>query len=67
VTINISDVVSPGHVFLKIADKVEINLPLKGFRQLQDNQVYGGWDDEMSQVRLSLRVMQGLGLQAHTG
>ena len=66
-TINISDVVSPGHVFLKIADKVEINLPLKGFRQLQDNQVYGGWDDEMSQVRLSLRVMQGLGLQAHTG
>ena len=56
-TINISDVVSPGQVFLKIADKVEINLPLKGFRQLQDNQVYGGWDDEMSQVRLSLRVM----------
>ena len=51
-TINISDVVSPGKVFLKIADKVEINLPLKGFRQLQDNQVYGGWDDEMSQVRL---------------
>ena len=66
-TINISDVVSPGQVFLKIADKVEINLPLKGFRQLQDNQVYGGWDDDMSQVRLSLRVMQGLGLQAHTG
>jgi len=60
VTINISDVVSPGKVFLKIADKVEINLPLKGFRQLQDNQVYGGWDDEMSQVRL-LTEGRGLG------
>ena len=66
-TINISDVVSPGQVFLKIADKVEINLPRKRFRQLQDNQVYSRWDDNIFQVRLSLRVMQGLGLRAHTG
>ena len=53
------DVVSPGHVFLKIADKVEINLPLKGFRQLQDNQVYGGWDDEMSQCLDELGTIVG--------
>lgn len=43
------DVVNPGQILLKIGDKVIVTLPLKGFRQLQDNQAYGGWDDEMNQ------------------
>ncbi|XP_071124004.1 uncharacterized protein [Mytilus edulis] len=43
------DVVNPGQILLKIGDKVVITLPLKGFRQLQDNQAYGGWDDDMNQ------------------
>ncbi|XP_063408625.1 E3 ubiquitin-protein ligase MIB2-like isoform X2 [Mytilus trossulus] len=45
----IVDVVNPGQILLKIGDKVVITLPLKGFRQLQDNQAYGGWDDDMNQ------------------
>ncbi|KAK3101023.1 hypothetical protein FSP39_000330, partial [Pinctada imbricata] len=43
------DVVNPGIVALKPSDKVVVNLTLKNFKQLQDNDMYGGWDEDMKQ------------------
>ncbi|KAJ8319866.1 hypothetical protein KUTeg_001453 [Tegillarca granosa] len=44
------DVVSPGAVPLKPGDKVTVNLSLQHLKTLQDNEMYGGWDEEMKQV-----------------
>ena len=49
---------------LKPGDKVVVNLTLKNFRQLQDNDVYGGWDDGMKQVR---QVQKGRVLVKYEG
>jgi hypothetical protein len=46
------DVVNPGVIALKPGDKVEIQLSLKDFKRLQDDDVYGGWEDPMEEVRL---------------
>ncbi|KAK3104827.1 hypothetical protein FSP39_011109 [Pinctada imbricata] len=43
------DVVSPGEVILKAGDKVIVNLTLQAFKQLQDNEAYGSWNDGMKQ------------------
>lgn len=43
------DVVNPGVILFKPGDKVRVNLALKDFRKLQDNDVYGGWEDNMEQ------------------
>ena len=40
----------PGVIFLKAGDKVRVNLTVKAFRQLQDNALYGGWQNDMDQV-----------------
>lgn len=49
-----SDVVKPGTVCLVNSDKVKVALSLKQLRQLQDNPIYGGWDenDKMQQVSI---------------
>lgn len=44
------DVDKSGIIFLKSGDKVEVNLTVKAFRQLQDNAMYGGWEEGMEQV-----------------
>lgn len=43
------DVDKPGIIFLKSGDKVQVNLTVKAFRQLQDNAMYGGWEEGMEQ------------------
>ena len=40
----------PGIIFLEPGDKVRVNLTGKAFRQLQDNDKYGGWHDDMDKV-----------------
>jgi hypothetical protein len=40
-------------IALKPGDKVEIQLSLKDFKRLQDDDVYGGWEDPMEEVRKS--------------
>lgn len=41
---------SPGTVPLKPGDKVTVNLSLDHLKTLQDNDLYGGWDDGKKQV-----------------
>lgn len=43
------DVDKSGIIFLKPGDKVKVNLTVKAFRQLQDNDIYGGWEEGMEQ------------------
>ncbi|XP_062617080.1 E3 ubiquitin-protein ligase MIB2-like [Saccostrea cucullata] len=47
--IPVVDINKPGIVLLKPGDKVRVNLTMKDFKQLQDNSMYGGWEDEMAQ------------------
>ena len=49
-----TDVINSGDIVLKKSDKVRVNLQEKEFKQMQDNDVYGGWSDGMKQVLFNL-------------
>lgn len=58
------DVDKSGIIFLKPGDKVKVNLTVKAFRQLQDNDIYGGWEEGMEQVSVwATLVVNGSCLQ----
>lgn len=58
------DVDKSGIIFLKPGDKVQVNLTVKAFRQLQDNAIYGGWEEGMEQVSVwATLVVNGSCLQ----
>ncbi|XP_021345213.1 E3 ubiquitin-protein ligase mind-bomb-like isoform X2 [Mizuhopecten yessoensis] len=48
------DVVNPGVVALRPSDKVRVALGVGALKQLQEHQMYGGWDDQMVQCTKEL-------------
>ena len=45
-------------VILKPSDKVRVNLNLAEFKRLQDNNVYGGWHDDMARVSKDVHLQK---------
>ncbi|XP_048753764.2 E3 ubiquitin-protein ligase MIB2-like [Ostrea edulis] len=64
--IPVVDVVNPGVILLKPGDKVRIHLSLKDFRRLQDDDVYGGWEDKMEECVENLGTIVQILFQGKT-